>query len=81
MTTETEGIAQCSTNLTLLSFVEGEIQVIIELFVLIIFLMVDGRRYDVVLNTEYADHSLYSTSSTQQVTSHRLGRTDVKLVI
>ena len=48
MTTESKGIAQTSTNLTLLGLVEGEVEVVVNLFVLVILLVVDGGRNDVV---------------------------------
>ena len=70
VTTKSEGIAETSTHLTLLSLVEGEVEVVVDLLVLIIFLMVDGGRNNIVLNSQNGNHSLNSTSSTQQVTSH-----------
>ena len=42
--------------------------------------MVDGRRHDVVLYTQHADHALYGTCGTEEVAGHALGRADVDLV-
>ncbi len=70
VTTESESIAQCCTNLTLLSFVECEVQVVIELWIVVTLFMVDRRRNDVVLHTKNTGHSLYCTSCTEEVTSH-----------
>ena len=70
MTTKAEGVAETSTNLALLSLVEGEIQIVIDLWIVIALLVVDGGRNDIVLNSQNSYHSLYCTSGTQQVTSH-----------
>ena len=72
VTTETEGVAEGSTNGTLLSLVEGEIERIVNLWIFVTSLVVDGWRYNVILDSEYADHRLNSTSGTQQVTRHGL---------
>ena len=42
--------------------------------------VVDGRRHDVVLYTQHADHALYGTCGTEEVAGHALGRADVDLV-
>jgi hypothetical protein len=67
VTAESESITQCSTNLTLLSFVEGKVQVVIELWIIITLFVVDSRRNDIVLHTKNTSHSLYCTSSTKEV--------------
>ena len=79
MTTKAESIAETSTYLTLLSLVECEIQVVVDLGILIAIFMVDGGRNDIVLYSQYGNHSLYSASCAQQVTSHRLCRRNVEL--
>ena len=80
MTAETEGVAQGSTYLTLLCLVEGEVEVVVDFLVLVIFLMVDGRGNDVVLHGQDGSHSLYGTGGTEQVTGHTLRRRDVELI-
>ena len=49
MASETECVAQCSTNLTLLRLVEGVVEIVIDLRILVVFLVVNGWRNDVVL--------------------------------
>ena len=49
MTTKTKGVAQCSTHLTLLSLVERKVQIIVNLRILVVLLMVDSWRYNIVL--------------------------------
>ena len=80
VTTKTEGVAKTSTYDTLLSLVECEVQVVINLWILITFLVIDCWRNDIVLDSQNGSHCLNSTSSTKKVTSHRLGRRDVELV-
>ena len=70
MTTKTEGVAESSTYLTLLSLVEREVQIIIDLGILVTLLVVDGGRNDIVLHSQYSNHCLNSSSSTKQVTCH-----------
>ena len=66
MTTKSEGIAESGTNLALLGLVEGEVEVVVNLLVLIAILMVDGGRYNIVLDSQDGCHSLNGTGSTQQ---------------
>lgn len=80
MSTKTEGIAQCSVYCTFLSFVEREVQVIINVFIIITFLMVDSGRNNVILHSQYAGNSFYRTGSTQQVSCHRLSRADIQFI-
>ena len=70
MTTKAEGIAETSTNHALLSLVEGEIQIVVNIRILIALLVIDGGRNDVVLYSQNSNHSLNGSSSTQQVTCH-----------
>ena len=79
MTTKAEGVAETSTNLALLGLVECEVQIVVNLWVVIALLVVDRGRNDVVLDSQYSNHSLYCASGTQQVTGHRLGRRNVQL--
>jgi len=48
VTTKAEGIAETSTYLTLLSLVECEVQIVINLRILVTLFVVDGRRNDIV---------------------------------
>ena len=70
MTTKAESVAETSTQLTLLSLVECEIQIVVDLGILVASLMVDGGRHDIVLHGQYGSHRFNSTGSTQQVTRH-----------
>ena len=63
MAAKSERIAQSSTYLTLLCLVERKVQRIIELRILVALLVIDGRRHDVVLDTQYTCHSLHGTGS------------------
>lgn len=70
MAAEAKRIAHCSTYQAFLGFVECEIQIIVNLGILVTSLMVDGRRNNIVLNSQYGSHSLNSAGGTQQVTRH-----------
>ena len=63
---ETECVAQCSTNLTLLRLVEGVVEIVIDLRILVVFLVVDGWRNDVVLHCKHRCKSLYCAGSTEK---------------
>ena len=63
-------VADGSTHLAFLRLVESKVQTVVQLWILVALLMVDGRRYDVVLYAQHTSHSLYGTGSTQQVTCH-----------
>ena len=65
--TKAEGVAECSTNGTLLSLVEGEIERIVNLRIFVASLVVDGWRYNVILYCEYANHRFNSTSMSNEL--------------
>ena len=48
VSTKTECVAQCSTNSTMLCLIECEVQVIVDLFVVITFFVVDCWRNNVI---------------------------------
>ena len=50
---ETEGVAQGSAYCALLSLVECEVQVVVDVLVLIVLLVVDCRWNDIVLYRQY----------------------------
>ena len=50
---ETECVAQCGSYFSLLCFVESEVEIVVDVFVLVVFLVVDCRRNDVVLHCEH----------------------------
>ena len=70
MATKSEGIAETSTYHTLLGFIESEVQIVVDLWIIIALLVVDGGRNDIVLNSQNSYHSLNSTGSTKQMTCH-----------
>ena len=80
MSAEAERIAEGSAYGTLLRLVEGKVQVVVDVLVLVVLLVVDSRRNDVVLDSQYRHEGLNGTGSAEQVASHRLGRADIQLV-
>ena len=80
MSAETERVAQSSTDGAFLSLVEGEVQVVVDVFIQVVIGMVDGRRHDVVLHSQAANQRFDTAGSTEQVTRHRLRRADVQFV-
>ena len=70
MATKTECITQSGAYHTLLCFIEGEVQIVVNLLILIILLMVDRRRNDIIVNSEDRCHRFYCAGSTQQVACH-----------
>ena len=80
MTTKSKCVAQCSTYSTLLCLIESEVQVVVDVFIVVTFFVIDCRRYNVIFYRQYASNSFYTSGCTQQVSSHRLGRTDVQFV-
>lgn len=80
VSTETKGVGEGGAHGALLCFVESEVQVVVDVFIVVALLVVDGGRYDVVLDRQAASDAFYSTSSTQEVARHRLGRRNVEVV-
>ena len=80
MPAKPECVGQSYTYFSFLSFVKGEIKLIVYLGVIVAFFVVDGRRYDTGLNGFDTEHSLQSTGSTQQVARHRFRRADIELI-
>ena len=70
MTAESECVGKGSTDNTLLSLVECEVEVIVNLLIHVVFVVVDSWRYDILNDRLDADQSLDSASSTEEVTSH-----------
>ena len=77
---ESESIGKRCTHGALLSLVEGEVHVVVDVFVAVFLIVIDGGRYDVVLYGQAANDGFYSTGGTEQVTGHRLGGGDVELI-
>ena len=67
MTTESKSIGQSYVHFALLCFVEREVQVIVDVFVVITLFVVDGRRNNAILDGEDACNGFYRTGSAQQV--------------
>ena len=80
MAAEPERVAQGGAHGALLGLVEGEVEVVVDLFVAVVVLMVDGRGHDVVLHGQDAGQCLDGAGGTEQVARHGLGRGDVELV-
>ena len=64
MTAKAEGVAESSTNHALLSLVEGEVQIVVDLGIIVALLVVDGGRNDVVGYAQYAEHGLDGSGCT-----------------
>ena len=65
MTAESESIGQGYVHFALLRFVEREVQVIVDVFVIITLFVVDSRRNNAVLDGEDARNGFYRTGSAQ----------------
>ena len=50
MTTKSEGVGEGSTHSALLSLVEREVHVVVNVFIAVVLIVVDGGRDDVVLH-------------------------------
>ena len=70
MTTETKGVGQSHFHLTALSLVEGEVQIVVNLLVVVAVLVVDGGRNDSLLASLHAEQSLHGTCSAKHLTCH-----------
>ena len=77
---ESESIGERRTYGALLSLVEGEVHVVVDVFVAVVLIVVDGRRHDVVLHRKAANDGFNSTGGSEEVTGHRLGGRDVEFV-
>lgn len=75
---ESKGIAQSYLNFSLHGFVEGEIQLWINLRIQL--KMVNGWWNDVVFQAEYGCNGFNSPCGAQQVACHRLGGINTDLV-
>ena len=73
-------IGQCSSDFSLLSLIECEIQIVINLGILITLGMIDRRRNDIIADRQNGEDGLHRTGCTQQVTCHGLRRTDIQLI-
>ena len=80
MATEAERVRQSGAHGALLCLVEGEVQIVVDLGILVALLVVDGGGDDVVLHGEHGGHGLYGTGGTEQVAGHGLRRRDVQFV-
>ena len=64
MTTESKSIGQSYVHFALLCFVEREVQVIVDVFVVITLFVVDGRRNNAILDGEDACNGFYHHRTT-----------------
>lgn len=62
--TKAKRVAERSADGALLSLVEGEVEVVVNVLVAVIVLVVDGGRNDVVLNSQAAEQCFNRTRST-----------------
>ena len=68
MTAKPERIGYRRVNSPVLRFVKGEVQIIINLRVFIARRMVDGRRYDVIVNGQDTCHRFHRARRPKHVT-------------
>ena len=61
---KSERVAQSCTHFALLRLVEGKVQIVVNLGVLIAIFMVDGRRNNIVGHGESTNHGLQASGST-----------------
>ena len=80
MSAETECVAKCIADIAFLRLVEREIQTVVNLWVLVLGIMVDGWRNNTIVQCQYRCHSLNRSCRTEEVPCHRLGRVEVHLV-
>jgi len=80
MAAKPEGVGHGSLNLTFLRLVEGEVQFVIYIRIIIILLVVDGRRDHAFLDGQNRGDGLYGACSSEKMSSHRLSRTQAHLV-
>lgn len=73
MSAESEGVAQCGAYGAFLCFVEGEVEVIVDVFVVVAFFVVDGGGDDVFLDGEAAYHGFNGSGCSEEVACHGLG--------
>ena len=66
--TESEGVGEHGSHVTLLGLVECEVEVVINLRIIVALCMVDGRRHDSVGDSLNAEDSLQSAGGTEKVT-------------
>ena len=80
VTSETERIRKGDIDHSLLCSIEREVQVVVNIFVQIVIGMIDSWRNNIILYSLDADKGLNCSCSSEQMTSHRLGRADIELV-
>lgn len=61
---EPEGIGQCCPHFSFLSFIECEIQFMIDFRIIVTFCMIDRGRYDTVFNCHNAKDCLQCSGCT-----------------
>src|SRR6478609_1065725 len=76
--TETKRITQGNIDFTLLSFIKSKVQFRIE--IRIVSKMINGWRNNPFIESKQARDCFYRAGSTQQMSGHTLGRTDVQLI-
>ena len=70
VTAKAEGIGERSANGAFLSLVEGEVEIVIDVLVLIAFFMIDSGRNDIFLNRLDAEDSFHSSGGTEEMAGH-----------
>ena len=78
MSAKTECVAKGGINNSVLRFIEGEIQFLINLR--IGGGKINGRRNNVISDGQDRSNGFNSTGSTQQMTGHGFGGTDVQFI-
>ena len=70
MTAESECVGQGDVYRALLRFVKSKVEVVVNLFVLILGVVIDGGGNDVVLHRLHAEEGFESSGGTEQVSGH-----------
>ena len=80
VTTKSEGVGEGSTHSALLSLVEREVHVVVNVFIAVVLLGAAGAVEAIVCCLSVQNDIIPPTISTEEVTCHRLSRGDVELV-
>ena len=70
MSAEAEGVTEGILDIPFLRLIEGEVNTVIDLLILILRVVVDGRRDDTFLECHDTRHCFYGTRRTNQVSRH-----------
>jgi len=77
---EAEGIGEGGVDFSCLGFVEGEVEVVVDVGVVVVGLVVDGGWDDVVVDGEDGSDGFQCPCGAEEVSGHGFGGTDVEEV-